>query len=113
MSLSKNIPKDASGVAMQLVPATVALAITYDTTVSTSTTVTFNAETTMIEVSAINQPILMKWGATASTSSFDECIQAGSTRHYVIPINASTGSLYTTAQFIEQSASATLVVIEK
>jgi hypothetical protein len=55
----------------------------------------------------------MKWGATASSSAFDEYIQAGSTRHYVVPVNATTGVQYTTVQFIEQAASATLVVIEK
>lgn len=108
-----SVPLDGNSKPLPLTPAVTALAITYDTTVSSSTTVTFNANTTLIEVSAISQGVFLKWGGAASTSSFDEFIQAGSTRHYVVPINSSTNLPYTTAQFIEQAASATLIVIEK
>lgn len=112
-TIDKKLPRDSDDVPMMLVPPVVALAEVYDTTISASTTVTFNAATTILEVSAITNGIFMKWGGVASSSSFDEFIQAGSTRNYVIPNNASTGALYTTAQFIEQSAGAALVVIEK
>lgn len=107
------VPLDANSKPLPLTPSILAYAITYDTTVSSSTTVTFNASTSLIEVSAISQGIFLKWGGTASTTTFDEYIQSGSTRHYVIPIDASTGVRYTTAQFIEQASAATLVVIEK
>jgi hypothetical protein len=89
------------------------LAITYDTTVSSSTTVTFNTKSTYILVSAINNGIFMKWGATASSSAFDEFIPAGYTWGFVILTDPTTGVKYTTAQFIEETASAKLVVIEK
>ncbi len=113
VTLDKNVPRDQNDVPLPLTPATLAAAITYDTTVSTSTTVTFNAATTMIEVSALSQAIFLKWGGTASNSAFDEFIGAGMTRHYAVPTDSATGIRYTTAQFIEQAASATLVVIEK
>ncbi len=81
------------------------LARTYDATISSSTTVTFNSATSIIEVSAIDKGIFMKWGATATSSDFDEFIPANQTRQYVI--------LATTAQFLEEVATAKLVVIEK
>lgn len=107
------LPRGANKNPIPLVPDRIALAVTYDTTVSSSTTVTFNAATSLIEVSAISQGIFLKWAGTASSSSFDEYIGAGMTRQYVVPTNLTTGVLYATAQFIEQAASATLVVIEK
>ncbi len=110
-----SIPKDSNASPMQLVPSKITLATTYDTTVSTSTQVTFNAGTTFIEVSAISQPIVMKWGTTAvTTSNFDNIIMAGTTRHFVVPVDNATptGFLYTAANFIEQTTSAVLCVTE-
>lgn len=78
---------------------------TYDATISASTTVTFASGTSVIEVSAIDKGIFMKWGATASSSDFDEFIPANTTRCFPI--------LSATAQFIEEVATAKLVVIEK
>lgn len=97
-----------------LIPPSAALATTYDTTVSTSTQITFNANTTLLEVTALTQPIFMKWGTTAvTTSNWDYVITAGTTRHFVIPLlTPTTGALYTAATFIEQAASATLCVTE-
>ena len=86
-------------------PKAPTLASSYDATVSGSTTVTFNSGTSCIAVSAIDKGIFMKWGGTASSSTFDEFIPANTTRYYVI--------LATTAQFIEEAATAKLVVIEK
>jgi len=80
---------------------------TYDATISSSTSITLNTSATSIQVSAIDKGIFMKWGATASSTDFDEFISPNTTREYVIP--AST----TTVQFIEESATAKLVVIEK
>lgn len=111
--LEKNVPRDASGASVQLVPSTTALATTYDETISSSTEVTLNAATSIIEVSALSSGIFMKWGGTASNTSFDEFIGDGMTRQYEVPVNPSTGDRYTTAQFIEKASSATLVLIEK
>lgn len=80
---------------------------TYDATISASTEITLNTSSTSIEVSAIDKGIFMKWGATASSTDFDEFVSANTTREYIIP----TGT--TTVQFIEESATAKLVVIEK
>lgn len=111
-STAQNVPRDAGGTVLPLTPSVLAIAVTYDATISTSTTVTLAATTTLIEVSALAQGIFMKWGATASSTAFDEFIQAGATRHYVVPLQTS-GARYTTVQFIEEAASGRLVVIEK
>jgi len=108
-----NVPRDPSGAVLPLTPSNLAIAITYDTTISSSTAVSLNASTSLIEVNALSQGIFMRWGGTASSSAFDEYIQAGSTRHYAVPINATTKVRYTSVEFIEQAASATLIVIEK
>lgn len=88
------------------------VAITYDATISGSTTVTFNAATKQIQVTAVDKAILMKWGATASTSAFDAVISVGYPTIFNIPISPTTGVIYTTAQFIETTATAILVVCE-
>lgn len=86
-------------------PAAPTLKETYDATISSSTAVTFATGATYIEVSAIDKGIFMKWGGTASSSDFDEFIPANTTR--VFEIQAAN------AQFIEESTTAKLVVIEK
>lgn len=83
------------------------LVATYDATISSSTTLTLNSGTTYIEVSAIDKGIFLNWGATASSSAFKEFIPANQTRVYKIPEGVAT------ANFIEQSATAILVVLEK
>lgn len=113
MASGVTLPKGANSETIPLPPSKIALATTYDTTISSSTAVTFNAATTLIEVSAISQAICMKWGTTAvTTSNFDHIIQAGATRQFVVPVVAATGVLYTGATFIEQTASGTLCVTE-
>ena len=86
-------------------PSAPTLEETYDATISSSTTVTFATGATYIQVSAIDKGIFMKWGGTASSSDFDEFIPANTTM--VFEIQAAT------AQFIEESTTAKLVVIEK
>jgi len=101
------VPRDREGAPLPLTPPTVALDEHYDATISASTAITLNQATRIIEVTAIDKGIFMKWGATATSSDFDEFIAAGSTRHYVVPRDQ------TSVQFIEEAASAKLVVIEK
>lgn len=88
-------------------PVGLAIAVTYDATISSSTAVSLNASTTSIEVTAIDKGIFMKWGGTASSTSFDEFIGAGLTRCYEVPEGQ------TSVEFIQESATAKLVVIEK
>ncbi len=96
-------------------PAVPALEETYDATISSSTELTLNAATTLIEVSAIDKTILLKWGTgDAITSDFDEVINLNTTRQFFIPVQ-DTGNnlLYTAVNFIEQAATAILAVVEK
>lgn len=86
-------------------PVASTLEETYDATISSSTEVIFASGTSYIEISAIDKGIFLKWGATASSSDFDEFISANTTRLYKIQSSS--------AQFIEESATAKLVVIEK
>lgn len=90
----------------------VPIAATYDATISGSTTVTFNVVTKQIQVTAVDKAILMKWGATASTSAFDAVISVGYPTVFTIPLDPATKALYTTAQFIETTTSAILIVCE-
>jgi len=85
----------------------VALEETYDATISSSTAITLNAGTKMIEVTAIDKGIFLKWGGTAASTDFDEFIAPNTTRVYAVP------SGQTSVQFIEEAATAKLVVIEK
>lgn len=102
------IPIDAEGNAVQITPSFVALEETYDTTISSSTEITLNTGTSFIEVSAITKPIFMKWGTDDATNAdFDEFIQAGTSRQYYVPAGI------TAVNFLEQAATALLVVIEK
>jgi len=95
-------------------PAVVPLATTYDATISASTELTLNTATTLIEVSAIDKTVLLNWGtADASTTVFDEVISLNTTRQFVVPIDVTTGALFTAVNFIEQAATAILCVIEK
>lgn len=99
---------------MDITPAVIALEEHYDATISATTEIEFNAATTLIEVAAIDKTILLKWGTSdASTSDFDEVIPLNTVRQFYIPINPSTGALYTAVNFIEQAATAILVMIEK
>lgn len=88
-------------------PKSPTLAATYDATINSDTTVTLNAKTAVVIVSAESKGIFMKWDGTASSSSFDEYISPGYTNVYVRPEGV------TTAHFVEQAASAVLIVIEK
>jgi hypothetical protein len=99
---------------LETTPAVVALEETYDATISGSTELSLNASTNLIEVCAIDKAIMMKWGTSdASTSDFDEVIPANTVRQFSVPIDSATGVKYTAVNFIEQSATAILAVVEK
>jgi len=115
MTLNGNVPKDSSYVPIpEMLPVVIALEETYDATISASTEITLNASTKMIEVTAIDKAIFMKWGTSdASTTDWDHCIAPNSTRRFAVPVEtASTGVLYTAVNFIEESATAKLAVSE-
>lgn len=110
------LPKDGNGIAAQLTPAVKPLKTTYNAAISSTLSITLQAGTTYIEVSAIAKPVLLKWGtgaASAATDGFHEIIQPGETRGFFVPIDTTTGALFTAVNFIEQAASATILVVEK
>ena len=82
------------------------LVVTYDATVSSSTALTLNAATTAIEVSAIDKGVFVNFNATVSNTAFDGFVPANTSKLFMVP----SGSV--TANFIEESATAKLVVIE-
>ena len=101
------LPSDQKGNGIPLTTPTPANAVNYDTSISTATDITLNADTALIEVTAINAGIFLRYSATATSSNFDEFILADNTRHYVIPAGVTTVSV------IEESTGAKVVVIEK
>lgn len=88
-------------------PKSPTLAGTYSASISSSTVLALNSGTTSIEVTAIDKGVFLKWGAVASSSLFDEFIGTGQTRQYVVPTAVAS------VQFIQESATAKLTVIEK
>lgn len=107
------LPKDGNRQTAQLTPPIVSLARTVDATISTSTEVTFNPDTTFIRVYAIAKDIYMKWGtADVNATNFDAVIPANQICDFFIP-QQSDLTLYTAANFIERTAGGTLIVIEK
>lgn len=83
-----------------------ALAQTYDSTISSSTEIAFNANTSTIEVHAIDKGIFMKWGTDDVTNAnFDHFIPADTTKTFHV------GST-TAANFLQEAATAKLVVVE-
>ena len=95
-----------------LLPAKPATARTLDTTISSSTEITLNANTRWIRVISKTQDAYMKWGtADVTNANFDHYILAGQVFDFKVPVE--TGStLYTAVNFLEQAASATLIVTE-
>ena len=97
-------------------PEMTALKSTYDGSISSTSEITLQTSTSVLEVSAIVKPILLSWGtgdASAATDGFDEMIQPGETRHFVVPKDPTTKVRYTAVNFIEQAATAVLICIEK
>ena len=110
----EELPRDGNRIAMQITPAVIALARTVSSSISSTTTITFNTATTMIRVYAINQDVYLKWGTTAVTAgNFDEVIPANQIVDLVVPNIPTTGIPYTACTVIERVATATIIVIEK
>jgi len=83
------------------------LAITYDATISSATSINLNAATTSYEVLAIDKPILLRFAASVSTSAFDAVIPANQSRVFYRDPAVSTISV------LEASATAIVAVIER
>lgn len=108
MALAKALPIDANTKPVQLTPAVLALAVTVDATISASTEITLQTETSFIRFYATSQDVFLKWGtADATTTSFDEVLPAGQLCDFFVPKDI------TAINLIERAASAAVVVIEK
>lgn len=103
------LPRDGNRIPLQNSSLTgTTLASTYDSTISSSTAITLQATTTSLTVTAIAQPILLRWGASAaSTTNFDAVIPTGQTYFFAVPAGV------TVVQFIETAASANLICVEQ
>lgn len=100
-------PRDGNKNAIPLTQNTAALQVTNSNALSSQVTINLNAGTTLLEINALAQAVFMKYSTGVTSSSFDEFIQAGGVRHYIVPKNV------TQIFLIEQAASATVIVIEK
>lgn len=83
-----------------------ALAVTYDATISSATSITLNAGTTSFEVLAITQPILLRYAASVSTSAFDAVIAANQSKVFTRPDGVTVISV------IEAAATGAVAVLE-
>ena len=89
-------------------PDVVALARTVDATISSSTEITLNEQTTMLRVYAITKDVYLKWGtANVTAANFDEVIPASQVLDFKVP-NGQTA-----INLIEREATANVIVIEK
>lgn len=108
MRINVALPVDANDKVIQAAPpSVVALAVTYNATISSAVNLTLNTATTYIEVTAMDKGIFLRYQATASSTNFDEFIGAGLTRCFAIPLNVTVISV------IQESATAKVAIIEK
>lgn len=121
-----SLPRDGSGNVVQLPWAKPAIA-TNSITPTISSVLTFNANATRIEISAISQPAAFKWGsasviATGATANLDHLVQPGSTRQFVIPVSVmgvssivglnTQAGLYNSMAIIDQTSGSTVIVTQ-
>jgi len=83
------------------------IAVTFDATISSATSVVLNAATNSYEVLAIDKPILLRFAASVSTSAFDAVIPANQSRVFY------RDPAVTTISVLEASATAMVAVIER
>ena len=101
------LPKDDNNEVAQLTSPDQALAVTNDATISSSTEITLNSSTGLIEVNAIGDGVFLRWGtADATSSAFDEYIMANTVRHYFVPQGV------TAVNLIDSGNSGQAIVIE-
>ncbi len=108
MQIASTLPVDGNQKPIQYgnLEGTV-IAVTYDATISSATSVSLNASTTSFEVLAIDKAILLRFAASVSTSAFDAVIAANTSKVF------SRDPAVTTISVIEASATAGVAVIER
>lgn len=105
----RKMPRDANKNPFPLTKDVDALAQTYNASLTTTTVeVTLDVSATVIEVQALGIDIALKYGTSdVTTSNFDEFIQDGHVRHYVLPLDT------TAINVIAASGTGTVIIIEK
>ena len=115
-TITVELPRDHYGNPVQLTQDSAALARTRNTSLTTTTSeITLNSGTSIIEVQAIGIDIALKYGTDDVTLlNFDEYIQDGHVRHYVLPKTSLGANTNVTAiNIIATSGTGTAIVIEK
>lgn len=107
MRIPLEIPIDANNKDLPCPPAIVALAKTYNATISSAVDITLNTSTTFLEISAIAKGVFVRFQATASSTNFDEFVSQDTTRYFVVP------SGVTVISIIQQAATGAVAVVEK
>lgn len=98
---------------MQITPRGVALTRTVDASISSSTEITLNANTTFVRCYAIDKDVYLRWGIEdCNESTFDEIIPAGQVVDLAVPTDSS-GAKHRYFNVIERVAGATFIAIEK
>lgn len=105
------LPEDERGNILPILFGQGALAVTYDASVSADTEVALNADTSLVEITALSQPVFVKFktstgGTAVSSSNFDVIILANSTRQFA------PASDVTHISVIEQTAGAVVAISE-
>lgn len=91
-SYARQVPHDASGEPIVgAPPAFISLHSTAATN-TVSSTISLNAGTTFVEISAIGAPVAVKWGPTSvitatGTENFDDVVPAGALRQFAPPVS--------------------------
>lgn len=102
------LPRDANNnVIPNVPPAKTAIAVTYDATISAATSITLNAATTFLEVTAIDKGVFLRYAASVSSTAFDEFVPLNTTAFFVVPAGVTVISV------IEEAATGKVVVVEK
>lgn len=83
------------------------LAVTFDATISSATSINLNSITTSYEVLAVAQPIYLRFAAGVSTSAFDAVIGANTSKVFY------RDPAVTTISVLEAAATANVAVIER
>jgi len=93
MSYAKQLPVDRNRNAMQEFPTPFTALATNVGVPTASSVITFDDNTTSLEVAAIGgQGAVLKWGSAsvisaAGTANFDHHVPAGALRRFVVPVN--------------------------
>lgn len=99
---AKQTPVDAQGKSLDTYPSAFKANAQYaSTNASASSVITLNDATTVVEISAVNGPVALRWIpstetaavspfasviATPGTANFDNVVNSGQTRRFVVPV---------------------------